>query len=168
MRRQCIVLKLVLTIAVCASSVWAQPGPQQSFDTLKGLIGKWEGTDTLGQRIQVTFRLTANGSALLNEYVEFGEHEDMITMIHRDGARLLATHYCSAGNQPRMKARVSPDGKTLTFDFVDGTNIPSPGSGHMQSWTIRMLGNDRHIEEWTYIENGKRKTVVSDLRRTKG
>ncbi len=29
--------------------------------------------------------------------------ENMITMFHMDGDRLLMTHYCGAGNQPRMK-----------------------------------------------------------------
>ena len=67
-----------------------------------------------------------------------------------------------------MSGAISPDGKTVTFDFVDGTNIPSPQSGHMRRLVIRLLGTGRHIEEWTYVENGKEDTVVSDLRRGKG
>ena len=33
-----------------------------------------------------------------------GTPHEMITMFHMDQAELLATHYCSAHNQPRMRA----------------------------------------------------------------
>lgn len=156
-----------IALALCAPAGWAQSSAQKSFDALKTLVGKWRGEDTLGHRVTVTFRLTAKGSALLSEFVESDENEDMITMIHLDGDRLLATHYCSAGNQPRMTAAISPDAKTITFDFVDGTNIPAPESGHMQRLVIRIPSQSRHIEEWTYVENGKQDTVVSKVRRVK-
>ena len=47
----------------------------------------------------------------------------MITMFHMDGSRLLMTHYRGAGNQPRMTGTLSPDGKSVTFDFLDATNL---------------------------------------------
>lgn len=156
-----------IALALCAPVGWAQSSAQQSFNALKSLAGRWQGKDTLGHRVTVTFRLTAKGSALLSEFVDSGENEDMITMIHLDGDRLLATHYCSAGNQPRMSAAISPDAKTITFDFIDGTNIPAPQSGHMRRLVIRIPSPGRHIEEWTYVENGKEDTVVSDVRRVK-
>ena len=156
-----------IALALFAPAGWAQSPAKQSFDALKTLVGRWQGEDTLGHRVTVTFRPTAKGSALLSEFVESGENEDMITMIHLDGDRLLATHYCSAGNQPRMRAAISLDAKTVTFDFMDGTNIRAPHSGHMQRLVIRILSPGRHIEEWTYVENGKEDTVVSDVRRVK-
>ncbi len=66
--------------------------------------------------------------------------EGMITMFHLDGAnRLMMTHYCGAGNQPRMQASASPDGKTLRFKFVDATNLESTESGHMDHVVIALL-----------------------------
>lgn len=168
MTLQCLTAPVVLALTLFASDARTPSAPQQSFDTMKGLVGRWHGKDTLGHQVTATFRLTANGTALLSEYVEYGVHEDMITMIHRDGDRVLATHYCSAGNQPRMSGTMSSDGKTVTFEFVDGTNIPSPESGHMQRWVIRTLDSEHHVEEWTYIENGKEQTVVSDMHRVTG
>ena len=41
------------------------------------------------------------------------------------------------------------DGKTITFDFFDGTNIPSPEAGHMQRLMIAMPDSDHHTEVWT-------------------
>ena len=67
----------------------------------KSLSGSWEGKGSNGQPVQVAYRLTANGSALMSE---IKSKEDMITMFNLDGERLLMTHYCGAGNQPRMVA----------------------------------------------------------------
>jgi len=93
-------------------------------------------------------------------------NEDMISMFHLDGPkRLLLTHYCAAGNQPRMQASVSPDGKTITFNFVDATNLESPDAGHMQRLVLTVLDDNHHTEEWTFADHGKEHREVFDLRR---
>lgn len=150
---------------LCAPAGPAQSGPQRSFDILKGLAGKWRGKDTLGHPVEVSFRVTSKESAIVNEYVEPDQKEDMISMIHMDGNRVLLTHYCSAGNQPRMAASLSADGRTITFDFVDATNLPSLNAGHMRRLVITILDPDHHTEEWTYIDGGKDLAVLADLRR---
>ena len=93
-----------------------------------------------------------------------GHGENMISMIHFDGAnRLLLTHYCGAGNQPRMQASASPDGKTITFNFLDATNLDSPQSGHMDHVAIAVLDANHHTEEWTFTDHGKEMKEVFDL-----
>jgi len=79
--------------------------------------------------------------------------ENMITMFHMDGDRLLMTHYCGVGNQPRMKL-TSADPKSLTFEFIDGTNI-GPGDGHMQTVTFAQVDASHHVEEWKFVDHGK-------------
>jgi len=87
-------------------------------------------------------------------------------MIHMDGPnRLLLTHYCAMGNQPRMEATVSPDGKTFTFNYVDATNLATPDAGHMQRMILTLLDANHHTEEWVFADHGKEHKVVFDLHR---
>jgi hypothetical protein len=94
-------------------------------------------------------------------------HEDMISMIHMDGAnRLMLTHYCGAGNQPRMTASTSADGKIITFNFLDGTNLSSPDSGRMQRVVFTIVDPNHHTEDWTFAAGpGKEMKEFFDLHR---
>ena len=115
--------------------------------------------------LQVSFKVVSGGSAVMSEIHGHGP-ENMISMFHLDGPnRLLMTHYCGAGNQPRMQASVSPDGKTITFTFVDATNLASPDAGHMQRMVLTMLDDNHHTEEWTFVDHGKEMKELFDLRR---
>lgn len=153
----------VVVIALAATAALAQSDAQKSFAQLKSLTGSWEGKGPSGTALRVSWRETAGGSALMSEILGTGP-ENMISMFHMDGSRLLMTHYCGAGNQPRMQASASPDGKTITFTFVDGTNI-APGGGHMQQMVLTMLDENHHTEDWTFLDHGKEMKEFFDLRR---
>ena len=93
-------------------------------------------------------------------------NEDMISMFHLDGPnKLLLTHYCAAGNQPRMEASVSPDGKTIAFKYMDATNLATPDAGRMNSMVLTILDENHHTEEWTFLDHGKEMKETFDLRR---
>ncbi|MGA9964322.1 MAG: hypothetical protein WBQ10_03885 [Terriglobales bacterium] len=157
-------LRITACIMLFTTAVFAQSDAQKSFDQLKSLTGSWEGKNSMGQSVQVSYRMTAGGSALMSEIV--GHGETMISMINFDGPnRLLLTHYCAVGNQPRMQASTSPDGKTITFNFFDATNLDSPQSGHMDHVVIALLGPDHHTEEWDFIDHGKEIKEFFDLTR---
>lgn len=142
----------------------AQSAAQKSFDQLKSLAGSWEGKGPDGMPVQVSFRVTSGGSAVMSEIT--AHDEDMVSMINMDGpGKLLLTHYCAAGNQPRMQASTSADGKTIAFDFLDATNLASPEAGHMEHVTIAVLDANHHTEEWTFVDHGKEMKHVFDLRR---
>jgi hypothetical protein len=156
----------VAALAVLISTAaFAQSDAQKSFTQLKSLSGTWQGKNSKGMPLEVSFRDTADGSALMSEISGHGP-ENMISMIHLDGPnRLMITHYCSAGNQPRMQATASPDGKTFTFDFVDATNLATPNAGHMQRVVFTIVDADHHTEDWTFIDHGKQMKEFFDLRR---
>ena len=158
-------LAVPLLLLLTAPAALAQSGAQKSFDQLKSLSGNWEGKDSQGMPLQVTFRDTAGGSALMSEIHGHGP-ENMISMFHLDGPnRLILTHYCGSGNQPRMQAAASPDGKTFTFDFFDATNLATPDAGHMQRVVFTIVDANHHTEDWTFADHGKEMKEFFDLHR---
>ena len=160
----------ILGMVIVAVRASAGPGNgAEAFERLKALVGHWETDKTNMNKASLDLELTSGGTAILEKshMVEDGKPVEMTTLYYLDGGDVKLTHYCMAGNQPRMSAAISPDTKTITFDFIDGTNIPAPQSGHMRRLVIRIPSPGRHIEEWTYVENGKESTVLSDVRRVK-
>jgi len=153
-----------LVIVFCASLAMAESDAHKSFDLLKQMEGSWAGKNQQGQPVEVSFRMTAGGSALMSEIRGHGP-ENMITMFHMDGDRLLLTHYCGAGNQPRMKL-IAADAKSVSFEFFDGTNI-SPGDGHMQRVIFTQADPDHQVEEWIFLDHGKEMKAVFTLARVK-
>jgi hypothetical protein len=155
-----------LCLLAIATAAMSQTAAQKSFDQLKSLTGSWEGKTQQGHPVRVSFRETSGGSALMSEIQGHGP-EDMISMFHLDGPnRLMLTHYCGAGNQPRMTASASPDGKTVAFDFLDATNLATPDAGHMQRVVFTMIDANHHTEEWNFADHGKEMKEIFDLQRS--
>jgi hypothetical protein len=153
---------LIATLALMTASALAQTDAQKAFTNIKTLPGTWEGDTHMGP-VQVTFKVTAGGSAVMSEILG---KEDMVTMFNLDGqSRLLLTHYCAAGNEPRMQATLSPDGKVITFTYVDATNLATPDAAHMQKMVLTLIDDNHHTEEWTLVDHGKQHTELFDLRR---
>jgi hypothetical protein len=120
------------------------------WQRLKTLVGNWEGTmEEGGQTMPATVevRMTGDGSAIMHVLGKDSPYE-MVTMIHPDGKRLLATHYCAAHNQPRMALVPSRLANQVSFGFLDGTNI-APGDEHMRSVVFTFTDADHHEEWWT-------------------
>ena len=95
-----------------------QSDAQKAFEKLKSLAGSWQGT-IMGMSTQITIRVTSSGNAILHEATASGMPDNPITMVYVDGDRLLLTHYCDAGNRPRMEGKMSHDGKSVEFSFLD-------------------------------------------------
>jgi hypothetical protein len=154
---------VIVAVFALAAAASAQTDAQRAFSAIKNMPGTWEGKTTDGQTVRVDFKVTAGGSAVMSEILG---REDMISMFNLDGPdRLLLTHYCAVGNQPRMQASVSPDGKTITFNFVDATNMATPDAAHMQRMILTLVDENHHTEEWIFADHGKEHRVVFDLRR---
>src|ERR1700739_3846703 len=160
----------------------AESDAQNSFDKLKTLAGTWQGPITVdppqedmknGTLGQVSLRVTSRGNALVHEMYDPNKPDDPtryahpLTTFYLDGARLFLTHYCDAGNRPRMVARPSPDGKKVEFDFADlsGGN----DYGHMYHAVFTIIDANHHIEDWTYMMPGDKPVHAHfDLQRKKG
>jgi hypothetical protein len=156
---------LSVVIVLIAATAFAQSDAQKSFDQLKTLAGSWEATFE-GKPVQVTLRVTSMGNALMHEMTGGGP-EDPITMLYMDNDRLTLTHYCDAGNRPRMVAKASPDGKTVEFNFLDVAG--STQHGHMHHAVFTLIDANHHTEDWTYMEPGDKPVQAHlDLQRTAG
>jgi hypothetical protein len=83
----------------------------------------------------------------------------MVTMYHLDGNKLMLTHYCAAGNQPRMTLSRKSTPEQLEFNFSGATNLKSSKAGHMHDLRLRFDGPNQISAEWDYFENGKKKST---------
>jgi YD repeat-containing protein len=138
------------------------------WEKIKSLAGEWDGyAMENGQKMttHITIRMTGGGSALMH-WMDAGSPHEMITMFHMDKSDLLATHYCAAHNQPRMRATASDKPNQIAFDFLDGTNI-RPGDGFMRQLTIDFVDADHHNETWGYDAKGKIQSGTFYMTRTK-
>ena len=166
-------LRLPLILMLLSTRAFAQSDAQKSFDKLKALSGAWEGKLTTDMPIpasdqnspmHITRRTTSRGNALMHEMTSAGATDDPITMFYLDEDRLLLTHYCDAGNRPRMEAKTSPDGKTVDFDLLDvaGSNQHQ----HMHHAKFTFIDANHHAEDWTFMMGDKPVHAHFDLRRT--
>jgi hypothetical protein len=154
-----IALSLVLLAlsSLVFGQAFAQAAAEKSFDQIKSLAGTWEGTLTTvpaaaapqGQHLQVSLRVTSSGNAVMHEMKVPGAPDDPITMFYVNGNRLFLRHYCDAGNRPRMVATASPDGKTITFNFVDVSG--SKSHGYMEHVVFTAIDSSHHTEDWTFL-----------------
>ena len=152
-----LLLGSVTTIAlllVAASLPADKTKSEEAFDRLATLKGEWRGEQE-GVKISLIYTLTANGSALMEEFrPESGAV--MITMFTVDGDHLIATHYCSAKNQPQMMTSAITDvHKPLAFSLARISGLKSPDDWHNTGLTMIQEGNDHLTQEWTYRSKGK-------------
>src|SRR3984893_17236565 len=188
-------LRLVLPVVLMSLSTgtFAQSGAQKalalvpsdaqkSFDQMKTLAGEWQGRVTVpevpemagGTVMDVSLRVTSRGHTLVHEMQEAGtpldptKYDHPVTMFYvdSDADRLTLVHYCDAGNRPRMTGKISPDGKTLEFDFADLSG--SNKYGHMYHSVFTIIDANHHTEDWTYMLPGDKPVHAHiDLQRAK-
>jgi hypothetical protein len=148
---------------------------QKSFSTLKSLAGEWEGPVTVadapemsGAKMHLSLRVTSRGNALVHEFQEAGtpldaaKYDHPVTMLYLDGDRLTLIHYCDAGNRPRMTGKMSPDGKTVEFEFKDISGSPDY---HMHHAVFTVIDANHHSEDWTFMMKDKPMHAHFDLQR---
>jgi hypothetical protein len=150
---------IVMLLLLCGMAVSAGAG--SDFDKMKALVGQWDATSPEG-KTRITFQLISEGSALM----ETMARESMVTVYHLDGDSIMMTHYCAAGNQPRMHAQDSR-GDSIVFQFVDAANLKGSSDGHMRGLVIKFQDKDHVTEEWTWRADGKETTSVFHLQRVK-
>ncbi|MBL8186616.1 MAG: hypothetical protein JNK38_01340 [Acidobacteria bacterium] len=167
MRKLISIIFLLSVVALFAVSAQAQSKAAPAFDKLKALAGEWQGKTLEGTTGKVNYRIASGGSAVIETLMPANEPE-MVSVYHRDGDSLVLTHYCSAGNQPRMRAEVpTGDINKLEFKFVDATNLKHATDGHINHMTITFQDKDHITVVWVWREKGKEVPMTINLERKK-
>ncbi len=167
MKRFLLLMLAVIVITLTSHSVLAQSKATPGFERLKSLVGEWQGKGPDGQQVNVSYQVISAGSVLV-ETLQSGTEPNMVTLYHLDGDKIMVTHYCSIGNQPRMVAD-APAGeiKNLNFKFVDVTNLAKPSAGHMRNLAVTFEDKDHIKQVWTWREDGKDQLTTFNLERKK-
>jgi hypothetical protein len=154
-------LSLLFGILIAAQAGEHYPAaPYQGsteFERIRQLAGIWEGTANMGKpgdRVQVEYRVTAGGSAVV-ETLFPGSGEEMVSVYTDRDAKLAMTHYCMLRNQPRMTL-AKADAHTIELVFSKkGNDINPAREKHMHAVRFNFTDNDHIVQTWTLYDKGK-------------
>jgi hypothetical protein len=144
-----------------------------AFEQLKHQVGTWKNNESdkehqTGADSKVTFRLTGAGSALVETDLPGSDHE-MVSVYHLDHEDLRLTHYCAAGNQPRLKLdRPNSTPTRLVFVFDGGSNLDPDKDMHIHGMTLTFEKEGEVKAAWEGYQGGKSAgTTIFHLTREK-
>ena len=149
----------LLPVLVLSASALADS--ETIMERLKTLEGEWMLVDESGEitdQVGAEFRWTAEGSAL-REFMFPGQPHEMLNVYHQDGNRVLMTHYCAAGSQPRLEIVPAEEGDGLLLKFDSITNLPSSVAHFMHHAEYEWESEDRLNTIWYGSVDG---TVVDE------
>lgn len=131
------------------------------FDVLRTLVGEWRPADDAGSTLRLRFSLTAGGTVLVEEWQRRGQPHSL-TLYHRDGTRLIATHYCPQGNQPRLASQPGGGAAVVQFRFIDATDLDRGGEAYLVDLSFDLSDPATPLRRETY-RNGDN-VETSELR----
>jgi hypothetical protein len=150
----------VAALIVAAPGAWAgdtaagKIDSKAAFEKIKSLAGEWTGTAGENMPGGVIYRVTGNGSVVMATMFPGTDHE-MINMFHMVDGELVATHYCSSGNQPHFKFDAAKSTPTeLVFAFNGGTNFDPAKDSYVRAGKLS-IGDGKLVEDWTFYGGGK-------------
>ncbi len=134
----------------------------EAFERMKQLTGNWEGSMKMGEQtmtMKASYKLTSNGSALIETTHEGGPHE-MVSIYHDDKKKnMVMTHYCAEHNQPKLTL-TGLEENSLMMDLSPDSDIDAGNEGHIHSVTFEFEGKDKMTQIWTSHKGGKKDMVV--------
>jgi len=161
-RRAAVLVALACSLAVSCSAPGGHAADptsaataQAGFERMKALEGEWtgEGPADASGPMTVTYELTGGGSALV-ETLFADTPGEMVTIYTIEDGDLMLTHYCSLGNQPRMRAEPL-QGDVLVFRFAGGANIDPARDDHMHDARYEFVAQDELLIEFTGWSGGR-------------
>ncbi len=158
---------LAMTMSSPSVALDANSSGETAFETIKKLAGNWTGKDDDNQPVTCNYEVSSGGTIVI-EKLQTGTHPCMTSVYHRDGDTMMMTHYCNMNNQPRLRLKaLSPERKTIDFDFVDITNLKSPKDGHIKSLSISLPDDTHMVHDWSFDQDGKEAHAIFTFERVK-
>jgi len=165
MKKISIILSFVALLFLITDTAYSGDKAKKNFEKMKTLVGTWQSKTPDGSVTKITYKIVSNGSAIM-EIISSKEDPGMISMYHLNNDILMMTHYCSAGNQPRMKAKLDTENPNeINFKYIDATNLKSEKDGHMLNLDIKFKDKDHLTHVWTWTKDGKQTEFVFDAER---
>ena len=131
------------------------------------ITGNWQATvGTKGTIIRLNLRAISNDSAVVETFTTPNGRETL-TIYHPDANRLLATHYCAQGNQPRLTLDPNSTATEMTFRFLDATNLKSQDDSHLVRLVLRIKDGDHFEKTEVYTEHGVEDVTVYQFTRVR-
>ena len=166
------------TLALCcgiaglgAGAVAIEPSPsaRTAFEKLKTLQGHWVAKGPQGTTY-ILYLPAASDTVLLEsmtgdkQNTMMSVYPTMMSVYHLDNDRLVMTHYCGQGNQPRMRADQLQGGR-LRFSVIDVTNLPRSEASHMVAVTFTFTDDGHFRQDWINRADGKEDTWTFEFTR---
>lgn len=154
------ILRFVFCIAIATSTLaGAAPveGPHNvaisSLDAMAKLVGTWRPAGKAAAPLRIRFSLIAGGTVLVEEWSRAGRPHSL-TLYHRDGTGLIATHYCPQGNQPRLQLVSPVVEKVPRFGFRDATDLDVEHEAFLTALNFDLSDPALVVRRETYRQNG--------------
>jgi len=155
---------LVLAAFLLGGMGPAIAGPAVTLQDLKFLQGTWRLEHPANEReeaFRLRYHFISRDSALVEVHGD-PQKQATQTVIHADRDRLMATHYCARGNQPRLIA-TEKRGDRIEFRFLDVTNLASPDEPHMVRMAFTRIDDTRIRKEEVYRVDGREEASTMSL-----
>jgi hypothetical protein len=129
---------LLFSFAALAMSLPAQNNSEAAFATFKSLNGRWA-IESNGKTLPMEMRYELGSKdSIVTE--QFGKE---LSVIYLDGENLVMTHFCNAGNQPRLRLKAGDQPGVLVFEMFDITNLKDASTPHVQRIVYKVTGGSR-------------------------
>jgi len=123
------------------------------LDQLKALAGTWDQIDEKGNLIPGSVFAVSSAGSVVREIMWGGQQHEMTNVYHMDGDSIVMTHYCAAGNQPRLRCTTAKPGE-LDFKLDEITNFTSPDQHFMGGLKLTMPDKNTLVATWTNFTKG--------------
>jgi hypothetical protein len=140
MRRFLVIWMCEMLLLMQATSA-AVPGAANAFEVFKSFAGRWSiQADGKTLTTEMLYDVGSKGSIVTEQ---FGKE---LSVFYIDGQHLSMTHYCNAGNQPRLRLKEGGTPGLFEFEMFDITSSSGdPAEPHVQKIIYKRI-DDKHLD----------------------